>query len=75
VVELGDTVTVRRAGSADRQRFTVVGELEARLDDSWISTESPLGSALLGGRVGETVDVKAPEGPVRYEVLGIARRS
>src|SRR3972149_1938295 len=55
VVELGDTVTVRRVGSAERERFTLVGELEARLDASWISVESPLGSALLRSRTGETV--------------------
>lgn len=47
LVELGDTVTVRENGSTDLERFTVVGKLEARLDSTWISVESPLGSALL----------------------------
>jgi transcription elongation factor GreA len=75
VVELGDTVTVRRSGSADRERFTLVGELEARLDGSWISVKSPVGSALLGSRTGESVDAKTPDGPVSYEVLAIERLS
>jgi transcription elongation factor GreA len=75
VVELGDTVTVRRSGAADRERFTLVGELEARLDGSWISVKSPLGSALLGSRTGESVDAKTPGGPVSYEVLAIERLS
>jgi transcription elongation factor GreA len=75
VVELGDTVTVRRAGSSERERLTLVGELEARLDGSWISVKSPLGSALLGSRTGESVDAKTPEGPVSYEVLAIERLS
>ena len=44
LVELGDTVTVREEGSADLERFTIVGKLEARLDSTWISVESPLGS-------------------------------
>lgn len=73
VVELGDTVTVRRRGARSRQRFTLVGELESRLDESWVSVEAPLGSALLGARVGESVEVSTPEGPVTYEVLGIQR--
>lgn len=74
VVEFGDTVTVRRTGSAERERFTLVGELEARLDESWMSVESPLGSELLGSRTGESVDVKTPDGLVTWEVLAIDRR-
>jgi transcription elongation GreA/GreB family factor len=74
VVELGDTVTVRRTGSAELERFTLVGELEARLDQSWISVESPLGSELLGSRTGESVDVKTPDGLATWEVLAIERR-
>jgi transcription elongation GreA/GreB family factor len=73
IVELGDTVTVREHGSNELERFTIVGELEARSDSSWISVKSPLGSALLDGRLGQTVDVKTPSGPRRYEVLGIER--
>lgn len=43
VVELGDTVTVREDASNELERFTVVGDLEARLDMTWISVKSPLG--------------------------------
>jgi len=75
VIELGDTVTVRRSGSRERERFTLVGELEARLDETWISVGSPLGSALLGSRTGESVEAKTPGGVVTYEVLAIARLS
>lgn len=73
VIELGDTVSVRRSGSAQNERFTLVGELEARLDESWISERSPLGSALLGRRTGESVDAETPDGVVTYEVLAITR--
>ena len=73
VVDLGDTVTVRREGSVDREHFTIVGELESRLDDSWVSTEAPLGSALLGAHVGESVEVSTPGGVTRYDVLRIER--
>ena len=75
MVELGDTVTVRRSGSAERERFTLAGELEARLDESWISVESPLGSALLGSRTGQSVVAKTPDGLVTWEVLAIVRHS
>lgn len=72
-VELGDTVTVRQSRSSTRVSFTLVGEVEARLDESWVSVESPLGSALLGRHVGETVEISLPDRRVRYEVLTIER--
>lgn len=73
LVELGDTVTMREDGSNELERFTLAGELEARLDLTWISVKSPLGSALLDSRAGQNVDVQTPEGPTRYEVLRIER--
>lgn len=75
VIELGDTVTVQRSGSAEWERFTLVGELEARLDESWISIRSPVGSALLGRRIGDPVEAETPSGVVTYEVLAIERSS
>jgi transcription elongation factor GreA len=73
IVELGDAVTVRREGQSTKERFTIVGELEARMDDAWISARAPLGAALLDSSVGQVVTVSTPEGEQRYEVLGIER--
>ncbi len=63
-VVLGDMVTL---GFADGtvESYVVVHPVEARFDDVLISSESPLGRALLGRRVGEAVVVEAPAG--RYE--------
>jgi transcription elongation GreA/GreB family factor len=72
-VEMGDTVTVREGGSSDAHRYTIVGPVEARVDRSWISADSPLGSALLGHRAGDAVTVHAPGGTVRYILLSIDR--
>ncbi len=75
IVELGDTVAVRLEGSRDKERFTIVGELEARMDERWISEQAPLGEALLESGVGQVVSVRTPDGERRYEVLGIERPS
>jgi len=75
IVELGDTVAVRLEGSRDKERFTIVGELEARMDEHWISEQAPLGEALLESGVGQVVSVRTPDGERRYEVLGIERPS
>jgi transcription elongation factor GreA len=74
IVEVGDIVTIREEGSATRERFTVVGELEARMDDTWISEKAPLGATLLGTSVGDLASVETPAGILRYEILAIQRQ-
>lgn len=73
IVELGDSVTIRGESQATRERFTLVGELEARMDETWISARAPLGAALLGSSVGQLVTVQTPDGEQRFEVLSIER--
>jgi transcription elongation GreA/GreB family factor len=73
VLEIGDTVTVLELGSSEAERYTLVGPVEARVDESWISADSPLGSALLGRRAGDSVTVEAPGGTIRYRLLSIDR--
>jgi transcription elongation factor GreA len=72
-VELGDTVSVRPSDGGNPERYTIVGGLEARLDEERISERSPPGTALLGERVGDEVEVKAPGGVNRWRVTAIER--
>lgn len=51
--------------------FHIVGEWEADPKDKKISHESPLGKALVGKKVGDTVEVSAPAGKVAYKILAI----
>lgn len=51
--------------------FNIVGEWEADPKEKKISHESPLGKALIGRKVGETVEVQAPAGRVEYTIVGI----
>ena len=39
-----------------------------------ISNECPIGMALLGGRVGDVVDVETPDGTIQLEILEISRK-
>jgi transcription elongation factor GreA len=72
MVELGDEVAVEFANDYT-QRFLVVSPIEAPLDDLNISVESPLGQALVGRRVGEQVEVDAPDGRFRCHILTTGR--
>lgn len=66
---LGSKVTVKVNGNT--HTFEIVGEWEADPTKKKISHSSPLGSALVGRKVGEKVEVEAPAGKVTYEVVSI----
>lgn len=68
-VDVGTKVTVKVNGG--KVVFAIVGEWEADPVSKKISHESPLGKALVGKKVGEVVDVEAPAGKIRYEILAI----
>lgn len=70
VVSLGSTVTVHIDGQ--KEEFTVVGEWEADPTEKKISDASPLGKALMGKAVGETLEVEAPAGKLVYKVVSIS---
>ena len=72
IVELGDKVAVEFANDYTQQ-FLVVSPIEAPLDDLNISVESPLGQALIGRRVGDQVEVDAPDGRFRCRILTTGR--
>lgn len=65
-VGLGSIVNIEVNGSV--HEFTIVGEWEADPAAKKISHESPLGKALLGKKVGETVEVEAPSGTITYAI-------
>ncbi len=58
IVDLGATVTVELDGQLDE--FMIVGTLETDPSSKKISDKSPIGQALLGKKVGDTVEVKTP---------------
>ncbi len=69
LVGMGTKVTVRVNGV--KSTFEIVGEWEADMLKKKISHASPLGSALVGKKVGEKIEVEAPVGKILYEVIAI----
>ncbi len=70
-VHLGATVKVKDLGANKSFDFTIVGSAEADPKNARLSNESPLGSTLMGRKVGETVDVTTPRGVVKYKIESI----
>jgi transcription elongation factor GreA len=73
IVEVGDTVTLNPEGGRNRERFTITVPAAARVQESWISSDSPMARALLGHRAGDAVEVQGPEESARYVIVGIER--
>ena len=65
---LGSTVIVGM-NESDPREFILTGSRETDPSKGFISNESPMGQALLGSRVGDTVYYKTPEGVVNCEIL------
>jgi transcription elongation factor GreA len=70
VVDVGTTVTIQE-GDFDPETFYMVGAKEADPRNGRISNESPIGAALIGHRVGETVEVNTPGGKMKFKILKI----
>ncbi|HIG74252.1 MAG TPA: transcription elongation factor GreA [Bacteroidetes bacterium] len=66
-------VQVRNKKANREMTYTLVSAEEADLKSQKISVDSPIGKALLGKEVGETVKVKVPAGVVELEILDISR--
>ena len=70
-VGAGSIVSIRYEGDDDVERY-LVGSIEERVDDlDVISPTSPLGSALMGAKVGDTVNYEAPGGTLAVEITAI----
>lgn len=70
-VGLGSRVTVLEQGQEEEETFRIVGPAEADPVKGNVSNESPLGQALMGSRVGDTVTVEAPAGEILFRITGI----
>lgn len=70
IISIGSTVTVNLDGKVDK--FTIVGRDEVNPSKKYISNESPLGRSILGTKVGQTVQVKAPNKDYVCKIIKIS---
>ena len=72
-INVGCTVKVFDKTFDEEMEFKIVGSTEANSLEGKISNESPVGQALIGCKVGDTVEVETQAGVMEYEVLDISR--
>lgn len=71
VVKFGATVKVVDEDTDEKKTYQIVGEYEADLETGKISIVSPLARALIGKKVGDSIEVNTPKGAKGYEILKV----
>lgn len=69
-VGLGSIVTLKTDGK--KVEYTLVGPVEANPLEGRVSTESPIGQALMGKKVGDKVKLTTPKATLTYAVTSVA---
>lgn len=70
IADIGSHVTIQEE-EYDPETYHIVGPKEADPRNARISHESPIGRALLGHRVGETVIAETPNGSLKFKIIKI----
>ena len=73
VVGVGNTVKVKNLTAKTEMIITIVGANETDAKNFKISSDSPIGAALLGKKVGQTFEVDVPAGAMKLKVLEISK--
>ena len=71
VIDVGERVLLHDLDNDEQVEYELVGSLESDPAVGRISTESPVGRALLGRRKGEVAIADAPKGRLRLKILAI----
>lgn len=70
-IQIGCSVIIEKDGK--HEEYAIVGEFEANPIERKLSTTSPIGKALQGKKVGETVTVEVPAGKLIYKIVEIKK--
>ncbi len=71
VVSVGSKVRLRDLSAKQTVEYRIVGSAEANPAENKLSNESPVGKAIIGKKKGETVEVSAPRGAMKFKILEI----
>lgn len=70
-IRLGATIRLKDLEYGDELEYILVGSVEADPMQHKISNESPVGKAIIGKKKGAVVEVEAPVGHIKYEILDV----
>ena len=71
VVSIGSKVKVKYVDDGETDEYEIVGSAEADPGNRRLSNESPVGRAVLGHKKGDVVEVAAPSGTIKLQIVSI----
>jgi transcription elongation factor GreA len=71
VVGVGTKVRLKDLDANETVEYQIVGSAEANPAERKLSNESPVGRAIIGHKKGETVEVAAPRGSLKYKIIDV----
>jgi transcription elongation factor GreA len=71
-IKFGATITVIDEDTDEKNSYQIVGPDEADIREKRLSITSPLARAVIGKKVGDTVEVTTPNGSKSYEIVKVA---
>lgn len=72
-VKVGCKVTVKNMDNKKAYKFVITGTFESDPEKHKISWVSPVGSGLIGHKVGEIVSIEVPKGTIKYKIIKIEK--
>jgi transcription elongation factor GreA len=73
-VKFGATVTLVDEDTEQKKVYMIVGDAEADVKLGRVSISSPIARALIGKKIGDSVEVMTPGGGKSYEIVNVAFR-
>lgn len=73
IVHIGKNVTLKDLEKNEEITYFLVGSAEADPLNYRISNESPLGKAIIGKKVDDIVEIDAPIGIIKYQIISLAK--
>ncbi len=71
-VQLLNKVTIKNIANNAKMTYTIVTETESNLREGKISITTPIAKGLVGHKVGDVVEIQAPAGTMKFEILEIS---
>ena len=66
-------VTLKDLKDDQKHEYLLVSPEESNYEENKISVTSPIGKALLGKKIGDTVEITVPAGKLKYQILDVTR--
>jgi transcription elongation factor GreA len=70
-VQILNRVKIKNVANGMVMEYTIVADSEANLKEKKIAASTPIAQGLIGHKIGDTVEVKAPAGMIKFEIIDI----